>query len=118
MTTNIDFTDPKESKDEKIRTGLYDISRKVLLAGIGAAALAQDEVESFINKLTERGELAEKDARKLVKEVIDYRHKIEVDRQKEKENIHQSPAATKSDIEALNARIAELSKKVEELKKD
>lgn len=118
MTSKIITDETKENPEEKIRSGLYDISRKVMLAAIGAAVLAQDEVETFVNKLTERGELAEKDARKLVKEVIDYRHKIEVERQKEKETGHTSPAATKSDIEALNARIAELAKKVEELKKD
>ena len=43
--------------------------RKVLLASIGAVAITRDEVEVFVNKLVERGELAQKDGEKLVKEL-------------------------------------------------
>ena len=37
---------------------LLDSARKVLMAAIGAVALAQDEIEAFINRLIERGEIA------------------------------------------------------------
>ncbi|HEX9115766.1 MAG TPA: poly(hydroxyalkanoate) granule-associated protein, partial [Anaerolineae bacterium] len=49
---------------------LVDVVRKVLLASIGAVALAQDEVEDFVNKLVDRGQIAEKDGRKLIKDVM------------------------------------------------
>src|SRR5450756_376337 len=54
---------------------LLDAARKVLLAGIGAVALAQDEVEDFVNKLIERGPVSEKDGRKLVQDVMARRKK-------------------------------------------
>lgn len=44
--------------------------RKVLQAGVGAFALTKDEVEDFVSKLVERGEIAEQDGRRLVREVL------------------------------------------------
>ena len=48
---------------------------KVLLAGIGAVALAQEEVEEFVGRLVERGEIAEADGRKMMKDVLERRKK-------------------------------------------
>jgi poly(hydroxyalkanoate) granule-associated protein len=101
---------------------LLDAARKVLLAGIGAVALAQDEIEDFVNKLVERGEIAEKDGKKLVREVMDRRKKDaekaedEVSKRVE-EILDRMNVPTKADIEALGDKIASLSKKVEDLKK-
>ncbi|HEB65380.1 MAG TPA: poly(hydroxyalkanoate) granule-associated protein, partial [Chloroflexi bacterium] len=50
-------TTTKAPKTEEERGTLYEAARKVLMAGIGAVALAQDEAENFVNKLVERGEL-------------------------------------------------------------
>ncbi len=105
---------------------LLDAVRRVLMAGIGAVVLAQEEVEEFVNKLIDRGEIAEKDGRKLINEVVEKRKKKaqdtthmaqdEVDKRLEglldKLNI-----PTKSDIDALNAKVTELTAKVETLKK-
>jgi polyhydroxyalkanoate synthesis regulator phasin len=105
-------TTASETEDVRTRTPLFEISRKILLAGIGAAVLAQDEIETFVNRLVDEGELAEKDARALVKEMMERREML--DRKKKSES-RQPAAATKADIEALNLRIAELNKKIEEL---
>src|SRR4030042_2941850 len=104
------------------RTPLVEAARKVRLAGIGAVALAQDEIEDFVNRLVERGEIAEKDGRKLVREVMDRRKK---DAEKAEDEIgkrvedvlDRMSVPTKADIEALGEKIAALSKKVDELKK-
>ncbi|MEW6504421.1 MAG: phasin family protein, partial [Chloroflexota bacterium] len=53
-------------EDVTNRGGFTELSRKILLAGIGAAALAQEEIERFVNRLVEKGELAEKDARRMI----------------------------------------------------
>lgn len=103
-----------EEKKQTIASNLYEISRKVLLAAVGAAAIAQDEVDSFVSKLAERGEIAEKDARRLVKEVLDRREKLEEEKRADREKKHPS-AATKADIEALAARLNELNKKIDDL---
>ena len=102
-----------ESPDAPARRTFFELSRKMLLAGIGAAVLAQEEMESFVNRLVQKGELAEKDARRLIKEVMERREKMA----QEKAAQGRPPAATKADIDALAAKIAELNKKIEELTK-
>ncbi len=112
-----------EEKNGKERSALLEASRKVLLAGIGAVALAQDEIEDFVERLIERGEIAEKDGRKLVREIMDRRkkttHEAEEKMGKQVEKIlDRLNVPTKADIEALSEKIATLTKKVDELKKD
>lgn len=121
MATKTTKPTADEAKNEKEESRpLFDIARKVLLASIGAMALAQDEVEDFVNRLVDRGEIAEKDGRKLVKEIIDRRknetRKAEV-RKRVEETLDRFNVPTKSDIEALSEKIAALTKKVDELKK-
>jgi len=104
---------------EEERTRFFEVSRKVLLASIGAVALAQDEIEDFVNRLVERGEIAEKDARKLIREVADKRRKSaehELDKRLE-EVLEQLNVPSKTDIDALGHKITALTHKVEELKK-
>ena len=61
--------------EESIEEGksLTEMARKVMLATIGAVALAQEEAEAFIKKLIERGEIAEKDGRKMMDDLKDKR---------------------------------------------
>jgi poly(hydroxyalkanoate) granule-associated protein len=101
---------------------LYEALRKVLLASIGAFALGKEEVEDFVDKLIERGEIAEKDGRKLVHEVMDRRkkdaEKAEDEVTKRVESVMERMSVpTKADIDALSEKIVALSKKVDELKK-
>jgi polyhydroxyalkanoate synthesis regulator phasin len=104
---------------EEERNRLFELARKVVLAGFGAVALAQDEAEDFINRLVERGEIAEKDARKLFKEVADKRiKKTEHELDKRIEDIlDRMNVPSKADIEALGDKIVALAHKVDELKK-
>src|SRR5215217_8602560 len=46
-----------------------ELVRKMLLAGVGAVAMSRDETEQLVSKLVERGELAQKDAEKLLRDV-------------------------------------------------
>ena len=117
VSTHGNGAEPKEESSY-----LLGMTHKVLQAYIGAMALAQDEIEDFVHKLVERGEVAEKDARQLVKDVMeksrkqmrmtddDVSHRVE-------DTLDRMNVPTKSDIETLGAKIAELTKKVDELKK-
>ena len=111
----------EEETEEPERKPFFDIARKVLMAGIGAMALAQEEIEDFVNKLVERGELAEKDGKMLVREVMEKR-KGEAKRVEEQYDQHieavldRMNVPSKSDIDALSAKITGLTKKVDELK--
>jgi poly(hydroxyalkanoate) granule-associated protein len=116
----------KTRPDDASETGkspLLDTVRKVLLASIGAVALAQEEIEDFIDKLVERGEIAEKDGKVLVRDLME-RRKKQTDKAEEElderieEILHRMNVPTKSDIEELSAKITQLTDKVDELKSE
>ena len=95
--------------------------RKVLLASIGAVALAQEEIEDFINRLIERGEIAEKDGKKLVREIMDKRRK-DAEHVEDKINsrvesvMDRMIVPSKADIDTLSEKTNLLSKKIDGLK--
>ncbi len=123
---------------------LYALARKVLLAGLGAVALTAEEAQAFVDKLVERGEIAESEAQKLLDE---FRKRAQ-ERQKELSKrteevaerltkVTEKPAKaatevleerisdvlqelnvpTKEDIDALAKKINQLSKKIDALAK-
>jgi len=97
------------------RNLLFQATRRVLLAGVGAVILAQEEADNFVRQLVERGEMAEKDARKLLRELGDERRKQMHEEKPPMPAGAASRAATKADIEMLNAKIAELTKVIDQL---
>ncbi len=112
-----------EAKAEEEKNRLFEATRKVVLASVGAVGLAQDELENFINRLVKRGEIAEKDAKKLLKEATERRRRStrgldkQVNKQMDKV-MDRMNIPSKKDIDTLSAKISELSAKVEELKKE
>jgi polyhydroxyalkanoate synthesis regulator phasin len=112
----------QEAVEEGEQNPLVAMVRKVLLAGMGAVALTQEEVEKIIHKLVERGELAEQDGKRVMREVMERRKKEakkaegEMDKRIE-ELLGRMSVPTKADIDSLSAKITELSKKIDELKK-
>ncbi len=99
--------------------------RRVLLAGVGAVSLAQDEAEKFVHKMIERGEIAEKDGRSLITELAEKRKqrtqesskRVSDELEKRMESLlNRMNIPTKSDIEQLSGKVAELTKKVDALK--
>lgn len=98
--------------------------RRVLMAGIGAVALTQEQIEDFVNKLVERGEIADGDARKLIGDVIDRRKRMVQDGTRKAEEgldkrieglLSRMNIPSKSEIDSLSQKIADLSHKVDEL---
>jgi poly(hydroxyalkanoate) granule-associated protein len=107
---------------DKYTNPFFETTRKVLLASIGVVALAQEEIEEFVGRLIERGEIAEKDGRILVREIIDKRQKTTQRTEEEitkrvQQFLERLNVPTKDDIDALNKKINLLNKKIDELKK-
>ena len=99
--------------------------RRVLMAGIGVAVLAQEEIEDFVTKLVERGEIAENDGRSLVSDILERRRKEIQERSRQAGGgvdrriegmLSRLNVPTQSDINNLSEQISELSKKVDELR--
>ncbi|MCA9865671.1 MAG: phasin family protein [Anaerolineae bacterium] len=120
MTDQIEIT---EEVTESANTFLYGL-RRVLMAGIGAVALTQEQIEDFLDKLVERGEIADSDARKLLGDVLDRRKKILQGSTKKAEEeydkrveglLSRMNIPTKGEIESLSEKIADLGEKVDEL---
>lgn len=118
MVRKLDVDEEGQEAVDESKFGIIDISRKILFAAIGAAVVAEEEITGFVTRLVERGEIAEQDARNLIKEVFERREKLVRDKIAEARRNRPVTVATKADVEALNARIAELSQKIEEIKKE
>ncbi len=107
--------------------------RRAWLAGLGAVALAQDEILDFANRLVERGAITEKESRKLVTDLMawpeknlklaedEIQHQIEVVLRRfgvlTRADIEKMDLPTKADIKALSEKVQALTRKVELLRK-
>lgn len=101
--------------------------RRALLAGVGAVTVAQGEAEKFVHKLIEKGEIAEKDGRSLLTDLAENRKsraqesgkRVSDELEKRMESLlNRMNIPTKSDIEQLSSKVAELTKKIESLKEE
>ncbi len=114
-------------------TWMLDNMRRMLLASIGVVAMTIDEAESLVERMVDRGELAQKDGQKLLKQ---FRGRLDPRREKLEDNVEDQVEKvsnrieqgmeemlsrlnipSKRDIDELSARIAQLSVRIEELKK-
>src|SRR5262245_45151994 len=116
-----------EVEDAAAKAGntLVEGLRKLVLASLGAVAMTRDEVEAFLDKLVERGQLAQKDGEKIVKELRSRVNENRPQVQKVGERVEQGieeflnrlNVPSKRDIDDLSTKIAQLSARVDELRK-
>jgi poly(hydroxyalkanoate) granule-associated protein len=121
MTDQLEISEAVGDSSNALLSGL----RRVLMAGVGAVALTQEQIEEFVGKLVERGEIADGDARKLVSDVVDRRKRTLQDGTKRAEEewdkrieglLTRMNIPSKGEIDALSDKIADLSRKVDELR--
>ncbi len=108
---------------------LFEGVRRMALASLGAAAITRDEVENLVNTFVSRGEIAQKDAEQLVGEIRTRVQKnvprpdftpagIEARVESTVEQIlNRLNVPSKRDIDDLSAKIAQLTARVDELRK-
>ncbi len=98
--------------------------RRILMAGIGVAVLAQEEIEDFVTRLVDRGEIAENDGRTLISDVLErQRQEIQNNTRRVSDSMDRRVESvlkglnlpSRSEISSLSEQISELSKKVDEL---
>ncbi len=120
MTDKIEITEEPVESANTFLSGL----RRVLMAAIGAVVLTQEQIEEFLSKLVERGEIADGDARNLISDIVDWRKKSVPDGLKKAEEGYESRIErllsrmnipTKDEIDSLSEQIEKLSRKVDEL---
>jgi polyhydroxyalkanoate synthesis regulator phasin len=104
---------------EKKASPVFAPLRKVVLASIGAVAVAQEEAEDLINKLVERGEIAREEGRSLMDDMVAKRREktqaqfdARVEAALDKMNV-----PTKADLKAVEKKLDELNSKLDKLVK-
>ena len=101
---------------------MLELSRKLLLAGIGAAVLTKEKIEGIVRELIKQGEISKEEGIKLVKEVLQkgeemqktLETKIEVGINKAMERLN---IPTRKEIQELREKLEKLIKKVEGITK-
>jgi polyhydroxyalkanoate synthesis regulator phasin len=108
----------KPEEEAKVSPLLASL-RKVVLASIGAAAIAQEEAEDLINRLVERGEIAREEGRKLTQDMMAKRREkataafdARVHATLQKMNV-----PSKDDLKQVEKKLDELNKKLDKLVK-
>jgi polyhydroxyalkanoate synthesis regulator phasin len=117
MKANADVNqeDTKKDQDKRDSPSLIFLVRRMMLAGVGAIALKHDELEEFVDKLVERGEIAKKDGEGLLSE---YLHKEGSNPHKKvSEFFDRFGVPTKNDLDDLSDKISALEKKIDKLTK-
>ncbi len=139
MNTKIEIDEESEIDESG---SLLSTVRKVVLAGVGAITSAQEsaetqvgsfvkDVEIFVNKLVERGEIADKEGRELIGEVVEKRKKAAGEASEKLSQrvdsaetivskrvdkvINRFNVPTQSDLNIVTEKIALLSEKVDKL---
>jgi len=97
-----------------------------LRASIGLLSIGKEEAEAIINRMVERGELAEKDGRRILKDLYERPKKgVKQINQRVESALDETllgvlnmlNVPTRSDLQALTEKINELAEKVDALSK-
>ncbi len=123
---------------------LNEAVRRTILAGIGMVAVSMEEMDKFMKRMAERGELAQKDADKVVNQVMEQLRAAQPGASSvpgvDVEGMQANATATaetvrtsfessieqflnrlnipsQRDIDELSARVAQLTARVEELRR-
>ncbi len=107
------------TEEEKKVSPVLAPLRKVVLASIGAVAVAQEEAEDLINKLVERGEIAREEGRKLMQDMMaKRRERVEAQFDARVDTaLGRMNVPTKADLKAVEKKLDELNKKLDKLVK-
>jgi poly(hydroxyalkanoate) granule-associated protein len=126
MSKVVEEIQVEEMQENVEQNRLLLLTRKVFLVGLGAVAMTQDGLSALAKKLLEQGEATEKQTRQRINSMVENRKKEtqKTTKQAKKEvdkrlvaTLHYMNVPTTSDINKLSTKVAQLNKKVDELKK-
>ena len=124
----------EETNDTGVQSVVVDNVHKVFLVGLGAAAMAQDELVNLIGKFAEQGEQTEQKVRESLSEMRESR-KTQAEEAKQKAGdvnkkaeeemksrmegaLNRFNIPSRTEIKALDEKISTLSEKIDELNKE
>ncbi|NJN67819.1 MAG: poly(hydroxyalkanoate) granule-associated protein [Chloroflexaceae bacterium] len=121
--------DEAATSDNPDASPLVDLMRRLLLASIGAVAITYEEAERTINRLVERGEIAQRDGENLLQIVIERMNQGSKQFNQQVSTIGEHLGSsldqalknlsipTRRDIDELSRKIAHLTDRIEELRR-
>ncbi|MFA6897178.1 MAG: phasin family protein [Patescibacteria group bacterium] len=94
---------------------------KVILSGLGLASLTQEKAQKLVDELVKEGEVSEKDGAVMAKRAMDNLEKSRKEMENKvdktvKEIVAKANIPSKKDIAALEKKIDELTKRLENKK--
>jgi polyhydroxyalkanoate synthesis regulator phasin len=97
---------------------MFDLVKKSMLAGVGLALKAWDEVEELANEMVEQGKMTEKEGRKFLDELHgryeDTQKKLEARVEKSvKELLKKADVVTQDELKALKKEIRDLKEMID-----
>ncbi len=94
---------------------MIDVVKKMLLTGVGVAALSKEKIEDLARDLAEKGKMTEQEGKALVDQLLTSSDEARQDLQKQIEAkvqvvLEKMDLAKKSEVDALKLEIEELKK--------
>ena len=101
---------------------ISDLLRRVVLASVGAAAIGKDELEEFVRRAREQGDLSSSDAQKLKEKLSDAFKRVpggwdDVIEGTLRATMRRLNLPDRNEIERLQKIIDHLARKIEEMEK-
>lgn len=118
---------PTTTAPESGHNPILKTLRSALLIAMGTVAMGKEEVEAIVNRLVEKGEIAEKDARELLSDLLERGKELGESTAKVESKFEELidsrveavldrlNVPSRRSVEELGKKIAELSEKVDEL---
>lgn len=100
--------------------------KKIISASIGGTIIVQEEIEDFINRCVEKGELAEKDKKSLISDLSSKSKKLTQDTLSSLEStidnrleaiLKKMHIPTKEDVSKMNEKLERVLDKLDQLEK-
>jgi poly(hydroxyalkanoate) granule-associated protein len=116
-----------EETNTGVQSAVVENVHKVFLVGLGAAAMAQDELVNLIEKFADQGQQTEQKARETISGMVESRKKnvVDVNEKAEEEMTSRMASAlnrfnipSRAEIKDLNEKISVLSEKIDEVNKE
>jgi len=114
----------RAAEERNNEASFKDVAKKMLMASVGALSLAREEIEEFIDRLVERGELEESEGEGLLHEFLEKRkeraekfkgHRAEHYARRFEARMRELDLPTKDDFNALSDKLGKMADKIEEM---
>jgi polyhydroxyalkanoate synthesis regulator phasin len=92
---------------------MFDFVKKAMFAGVGAAVITRDKVESSLQEMVDKGKMSTEEAQNLSKKIIEAGEK-ETEQAKDEatrlftDMLNRAQVATSDQLEALEKRVRDL----------